>query len=503
MFLGLLVNALAHNVVLWLNKWRCSFSQGLSSVFSLRKCPSDYAIHFMLMRHIVILGNGIAGITAARELRKQGDDRITVISAETDHFFSRTALMYIYMGHLEYHHTKPYEDWFWTKNRIELLRAQVNRIDFQDRTLQFDRNQSPGKVESELLTYDVLILAVGSQPNFPHWPGLHLGGVQGLYSKPDLDRMEADTKDIRQAVVVGGGLIGIELCEMLLSRSIHVTFLVREKSFWSSVLPAEESALVTRHIREHHVDLRTETELAQLCDDGTGRVSAVITKANEKIDARFVGISVGVSPNIAFLKETPLDTDRGILVNEFLETNLPNVYAIGDCVQHRTPPKGRKALEQIWYTGRIMGETVARTIGGKRTQYQPGVFFNSAKFFDIEYQTYGDVPNFLPSEGQQCSFYWEHQNGKIALRINYRRDSGAVTGMNALGIRQRQEVWQDWITKGRSIRHVLAHLPQANFDPEFYRQYEAGIVNKYNAENPGEEVVTVKARKGLFGLFSA
>ena len=71
------------------------------------------------MRHIVILGNGIAGITAARELRKLGDDRITVISSETDHPYSRTALMYVYMGHLEFHHTKLYEDGFWTKNRID------------------------------------------------------------------------------------------------------------------------------------------------------------------------------------------------------------------------------------------------------------------------------------------------------------------------------------------------------------------------------------------------
>ncbi len=455
------------------------------------------------MRHIVILGNGIAGITAARELRKQVDDRITVISAETDHFFSRTALMYIYMGHLEYHHTKPYEDWFWAKNRIELLRAQVAGIDFNAKTLQFDPNQSPEALGVTSLTYDILILAVGSQPNLPDWPGQQLKGVQGLYSKPDLDRMEADTKGIQRAVVVGGGLIGIELCEMLLSRKIHVTFLVREKSFWRSVLPAEESALVTSHIREHHVDLRIETELAKICDDGTGRVKAVVTKTGEEIATQFVGVSVGVSPNIAFLKETSLEVDRGILVNEFLETNLPDVYAIGDCVQHRTPPKGRKPLEQIWYTGRIMGEVVAQTIVGRKSAYQPGIFFNSAKFFDIEYQTYGDVPNFVPSEGQESSFYWEHRSGKIALRINYRPANGAVTGMNALGIRQRQEVWQSWIADGKPIKYVLAHLPQANFDPEFYRQYEAEIVSKYNAEHPGEEVVTLKAKKGLFGLFSS
>ncbi|MCB0301408.1 MAG: NAD(P)/FAD-dependent oxidoreductase, partial [Calditrichaeota bacterium] len=72
------------------------------------------------MEHLVIIGNGISGVTTARHVRKRSDMRITIISAETDHFFSRTALMYIYMGHMKYEHTKPYEDWFWEKNRIEL-----------------------------------------------------------------------------------------------------------------------------------------------------------------------------------------------------------------------------------------------------------------------------------------------------------------------------------------------------------------------------------------------
>ena len=74
------------------------------------------------MEHIVIIGNGIAGITTARHIRKRSDHRITVISGETEHFFSRTALMYIYMGHMKFEHIKPYEDWFWEKNRIELKR---------------------------------------------------------------------------------------------------------------------------------------------------------------------------------------------------------------------------------------------------------------------------------------------------------------------------------------------------------------------------------------------
>ena len=183
------------------------------------------------MKHIVIIGNGISGITAARHIRKRSDHRITVISSETEHFFSRTALMYIYMGHMQYAHTKPYEDFFWEKNRIVLKKARVSSVDFGTSELHFE--------DGEKMVYDDLILATGSQPNKFGWPGQDLKGVQGLYSFQDLETMERDTNGIAHAVIVGGGLIGIEMAEMLASRRIHVTFLVREEGFWNNVLPKE------------------------------------------------------------------------------------------------------------------------------------------------------------------------------------------------------------------------------------------------------------------------
>lgn len=483
----------------WAGWQQSTLRNRLSTHGQTQFVPSPYITpNPLLMRHVVIIGNGIAGITTARELRKGSDDKITVISSETDHFFSRTALMYIYMGHMTYAHTKPYEDHFWAKNRIDLLRAHVAKIDFEQKKLTTDNGT--------YLDYDVLVLALGSKPNRPGSLNTNLRGVQGMYSKPDLDQLEQLTADgIQKAVVIGGGLIGIELCEMLLSRKIPVSFLVRESSFWRMVLPAEESAMVTRHIHAHHVDLQLDTEVTDLHDDGTGRLGSVTTKAGNRLDAQFAGISVGVSPNIDWLRNGPLDVDRGILVNETLQTNLPDVYAIGDCVQHRNPPRStngavRRPTEQIWYTGRIMGETLAKILLGKSAPYNPGVFFNSAKFFDIEYQTYGDVPADLPDDGLLKTFYWEHANGEIGMRINYRADSGAVTGMNAMGIRQRQTVWTQWIEESRPIGYVLEHLPNANFDPEFFRQYEKDIIASFNAENPGMGV-KLKAKKGLFGLF--
>ncbi len=422
--------------------------------------------------NIVIIGNGITGVTCARFIRKQSDHKITIISAETDYFFSRTALMYIYMGHMKFKNTMPYENWFWEKNRINLKRAFVNNVDTVNKELHLD--------SGEKMSYDKLVLATGSKPNKFGWPGQDLKGVQGLYSYQDLQLLEKNTATLpKRAVIVGGGLIGIELAEMLHSRHIPVTLLVRESSFWNNVLPDGESAMINRHIIEHGFDLRLGVNLGEIVSDENGRAKAVIIKeTGEKIDCQLVGLTAGVSPNISFVKDSNIQTNRGILVNKSQETNIPDVYAAGDCAEFHEPVAGRRPIEQVWYTGKIQGKVVADNICGKRTEYDPGHWFNSAKFLDIEYQTYGWV--FPKLREGETDFYWEHKDGKKCLHFVWNKDTGKFIGLNVFGIRLRHEIFDRFLRDERDIDFVLTNLKSANFDPEFYAQHEKEIVEKFN-----------------------
>ncbi|MFT5846095.1 MAG: NAD(P)H-nitrite reductase large subunit [Psychroserpens sp.] len=428
------------------------------------------------MDHIVIIGNGISGVTLARHIRKLSDKKITIISAETDYFFSRTALMYVYMGHMKFEHTQPYENWFWKKNRIELLKAYVKDVDTDHKVLQL--------ADGEHLNYDKLIIATGSKPNKFGWPGQDLNGVMGMYHKRDLDNLEAyapNNKVCNRAVIVGGGLIGIELAEMLNSRKIPVTFLVRENSFWNGVLPEGESQMLNNHIKNHHIDLRLGVNLKEIKSDENGRVkSVIIEETGEELACNVVGLTAGVTPNIDFLKSSKIKLGRGVKVNRFLETNIPDVYAIGDCAEQHEPIGNRRPIEAVWYTGRMMGETLAQTICGNRLEYKPGHWFNSAKFLDIEYQTYGWVFGVRGRPEYEKHFHWKHHKEDICITVAFHKDTNEFLGINTFGIRMRHEIFDKWLTEKRDVDYVVSYLKDANFDPEFYKAYENDILKQYN-----------------------
>ena len=235
--------------------------------------------------------------------------------------------------------------------------------------------------------------------------------------------------------------------------------------------------MISAHVRSHGVDLRHETQLDKILGDEKGRVRAVLTESGEEIECQLVGLCAGVRPNIDFLKESDLETERGILVDEYLRTNIKDVYAIGDCAQLREPQSNRNSIEAVWYTGRMMGETLAQSLTGNLIKYKPGNWFNSAKFFDIEYQTYGKV-SANPGEGE-IHFNWQHKDNTKAITIAFDASDNKFLGINTFGIRMRHEVFDRWLNENRSVQYILQHLREANFDPEFYDGYEKEIFRSF------------------------
>ncbi|MGM0634580.1 MAG: NAD(P)/FAD-dependent oxidoreductase [Bacteroidota bacterium] len=429
-------------------------------------------------QHIVIIGNGISGVTLARHIRKRSQYSITIISEESNYFFSRTALMYVYMGHMKWNHLKPYEDGFWSKNKINILQKRVTTVLTDENELVFEDNTR--------LSYDKLVFASGSTPKKLGLENENAKGVQGLYSKQDLELLEKNapsSEHCKRAVIVGGGLIGVELAEMLSTRNIPVTYLVRENGFWGNVLPKNQAEMIGDHIKKHGIDLRFETELKSIKTDQDNRVKSIITSKNEEIECDLLCISIGVQPNINFLKSSDIKTNRGILVNEYLQTNIANIFAIGDCVEHKNPPKNRPKIESVWYTGRIMGETLAQSICGNLSAYQPGNWFNSAKFFDIEYQTYGWV--FPEPKNGNAHFSWKHPTAEKSIHIEFEKTNQRIIGINSLGIRLRHEVMDLWLKENRPINFVITNFKHVNFDAEFSPSHQKELIQAYKKFEDG------------------
>ncbi len=420
---------------------------------------------------VVIVGNGITGITAALAFRRENKNaKITVVSEETELFYSRTALMYVYMRQLTFKDTVVHPLQFYKKAKIDLQFAKVARIDYSQKQIHLDGGNA--------VRYDYLLMAPGSRPRMPGLAGENLGGVQGLYSKRDLERLESiSAAGISHAVLVGGGLIGVELAEMLHTRGIPVSFLVRDALYFGGVLPKEEATMVTQEIQSHGIDLKLATELKSITGDGS-QITGVITAQGEKIPCSFLGMTIGVEPRLELTANTPIKTARGILTDAYLQTGVPGVFAAGDAAEV-VLPEGSRKVQQLWYTGRMQGEIAGYNLaqavaGGALKTYDPGIYFNSAKFFTLEYQTYGTVP---ATASAADSILWQNPGAKKLIRIAFAAEGAqrVVKGFNVLGVRYRHQVCEAWIRGQAPLEKVLSELDRANFDPEFYQHFENNL----------------------------
>jgi NADPH-dependent 2,4-dienoyl-CoA reductase/sulfur reductase-like enzyme len=439
---------------------------------------------------VVIVGNGVAGIEAALAIRRREPSwEIAIVSEESDHFFSRTALMYVHSGQMSHRDIEPYERDLYARSGFRRVRARATGVG--DHVLEL--------AGGEALPFDRLLLACGSRPRKAPWPGSDLLGVGHFVTLQDLEWFEREVYGERasrpvnadahvrkamgdspylvreaasrkrarvaqKAVVIGGGLIGIEAVEVLLAAKRSVSFVVREEWYWPMAIDERESAFVCARLKEHGADVRLGENVERF--EGKDALERVVTDGGE-IDADCAVVAIGVVPNTDWLGESgfELGKDGGLVVDEALRTSRTDVFAAGDCALVSWFD-GSKRAEQLWYTARDQGRVAARSMLGDEASYERGIWYNSAKLMDFEYTTVGLVNANL--EGELNWFFEEKGKVRSTTRITVVPEGKKkrVVGFNLIGRRFDHEVLIEWIETRRSLEHVLDHFHEASFDTE-------------------------------------
>lgn len=320
------------------------------------------------MTRYVIIGSGITGFSAARSLRGlDPQSEILMISEDPHGFYSRPGLAYYLTGEI------PEKQLFLfsKKGRINLdiryIKARVTSIDPAAHTIDLD---SPAR-----LVYDRLLLATGASSVPLNVPGSNLQGIVKLDDLEDTRRILSLVRHTKNAVVVGGGVVGIELVEGLVAHGIKVHYLLRGDRFWPNVLGEVESNLVEHHLTHDGVSIHHHTEVEQILDR-RGKVTGVRTSDGTVLPCDMVAVGIGVKARMELAQAAGIKTDRGILVDEFLESSTPDIFAAGDSAQVFDPLTGISSIDNLWFPGRKQGGNAAHNMAGRKLAYKKTVAMN-------------------------------------------------------------------------------------------------------------------------------
>jgi len=332
----------------------------------------------------VIIGSGVAGIAAIEAIRsvdKAG--KVVMIGDDPHGFYSRPGLAYYLTGELHDKALFPRTSEDLRRLNFQYVRARVSRILQDQHALEFTSDQAP-------LVYDRLLIAVGAQAIPLEVPGANLEGVLKLDHMEDAKRILKLARRGKTAVVVGGGITALELVEGLVSRKLKVHYLLRGDRYWSNVLDEQESHIVEQRLQEEGVKLHHHSEVIEVTGKN-GRVNGLRLLNGQTLKCDLVAYAIGIRPQVRLAKEAGLAIDRGILVNEYLQTNDPDIFAAGDVAQVYDPRSGRSVLDSLWGPARQQGYAAGLNMAGKPFAYIKTVPFNVTRLAGLTTTIIGTV----------------------------------------------------------------------------------------------------------------
>ncbi len=323
-------------------------------------------------QRLVVIGNGMAGMRAVEELLSRAPGRfdITIIGAEPHPNYNRILLSSVLSGE------KTLDEI--VINSLSWYKEHGVRLIAGDRATAIDREaRTVALASGAVIPYDKLLLGTGSKPLAPPIPGIGLPNVRAFRDIADVAAMIEAAKTDRRAVVIGGGLLGLEAAWGLKQRGMTVSVVHLMPALMERQLDTAAAELLRRDLDTRGIAFYTNSQTEEIL--GTDRAEAVLLADGRQIPADLVVLAIGVRPNIDLARTAQLDVNRGILVGDGMAASDPDIHAVGECIEHNGQVFGLVA--PIWDQARVCGAQLA---GDAAAVYVPPPIFTSLKITGVD-----------------------------------------------------------------------------------------------------------------------
>jgi len=332
----------------------------------------------------VIVGASAAGISAAKKLRELDDDsEITIISKDTK-VYSRCMLHYLIGGQRDVDQLNFTPKDFFIENKINWFKGKT--------VTSVLPNQKSLLLESgENINYDKLLLATGASSFFPPIDNLaETEDIYGLRNLGDALEIKEKAEEVQQAIVIGAGLVGVDAAIGLAEQGVKVTIVEMADRILPLQLDAKAASRYQARFEDKGIEIVTGARANKVLADANNSVKGLELADGQIIDGNLIVVATGVRPNIDLIKETEVKVDQGIVVDEYQQTNLDDIYAAGDVAQSKESFSQELTLTPIWPLAIKQGEVAASNMAGVTTKLSDNFAYqNSMRFLGLSTITYG------------------------------------------------------------------------------------------------------------------